>query len=173
MQFMQHWTQYQAASEFFKVDKQKLSTKLISCSHYNFSWALKAIMGHPLNVQHLQVSLLFFHQCLKLHHPKGHQWHGGTSNASKLVVMFQAPLGSIDQTLIQMSREGFVKEYLGILFLLLIERKTKFAGMMGEIQRFFLTAFQWSRFLLHCQWKTKHFWACASLMPLNIHKSKL
>ncbi len=60
IQFAQHWIQYQASSGFFKVDNQKLSTRLISFSHYNFSLALKGIMGHPLNVWHLQVSLFFF-----------------------------------------------------------------------------------------------------------------
>jgi hypothetical protein len=64
--------------------------------------------------------------------------------------MFQALLGSIDQTLIQISREGFAKEYLGILFVLLIKRNTMFARMMGKKQRFFLTASRRSRFLLHC-----------------------
>jgi hypothetical protein len=51
----------QAASTSFYVDNQKLSTRLISRSCYNFSLALKATMGRLLNVQHLQVSLLFFY----------------------------------------------------------------------------------------------------------------
>jgi len=57
-----------------------------------------------------------------------------------LVVMFQAPLGSIDQTLTLISKERFVKEYMGILFVLLIERNTKFVGMIAMNQRCFLTA---------------------------------
>jgi hypothetical protein len=56
--------------------------------------------------------------------------------------MFQAPFESIKQTLILISREGFMKEYMGILFVLLIERNTKFVGMMGKDQSFFLTASQ-------------------------------
>jgi len=36
--------------------------------------------------------------------------------------------------------EGFMKEYMGILFVLLIEKTTKFVGMIGKNERFFLTA---------------------------------
>ena len=50
--------------------------------------------------------------------------------------MFQNPFESIKQTLILISREGFMKEYMGILFVLLIERNTKFVGMMGKDQSF-------------------------------------
>jgi len=49
-------------------------------------------------------------------------------------------MGSIDQTLIQISREGSAKRYTGILFVLLIIRNIKFAGMMGKNKRFFLIA---------------------------------
>jgi hypothetical protein len=67
-----------------------------------------------------------------------------------LVVIFKTPLGSIKQTLSSISREGFLKEYMGILFVLLFERNTKFIGIMGKNQMFFLTASQRRCFLLHC-----------------------
>jgi hypothetical protein len=75
-----------------------------------------------------------------MHHQEVHHRHRSASNTSKLVVMFQAPLGSIDQTLTLISKERFVKEYMGILFVLLIERNTKFVGMIAMNQRCFLTA---------------------------------
>jgi len=43
-----------------------------------------------------------------------------------------------------------MKQYMGILFVLLIEGHTKFVGMMAMNQRCFLTASRRSCFLLHC-----------------------
>jgi len=90
-------------------------------------------MGHP----HLQVSPLFFYRCLKLHHHKGYQEQGGASSTSKLVVVFQGPMGSIDQTLIQISREGSTKRDMGILFVLLIIKKNKVCWDGGQEQEVF------------------------------------
>jgi hypothetical protein len=59
-------------------------------------------------------------------------------------------MGSIDLTIIQISREGSTKRYMGILFVPLIIRNIKFNGMMGKNKGFFLTASQRSCLLLHC-----------------------
>jgi len=53
-------------------------------------------------------------------------------------------MGSIDLTIIQISREGSTKRYMGILFVPLIIRNIKFNGLMGKNKVFFLTA------SLHC-----------------------
>jgi hypothetical protein len=50
--------------------------------------------------------------------------------------------GDHQQNQTQISREGFVREYLSILSVLLIERNTEFIGVMIKKQRLFLTAFK-------------------------------